>query len=388
MNAARFAAVVAAISVSTAVLLPVDAGESAAATTAGGGRTPVPCDADALADAIKQANGAGGGALDLTAGCTYTLVSPQPGTIDGLPPVTAPIRINGHGATITRSASAGTPAFRVFEVPSASGALTISALTLSNGQTTGADSGAGVFVHDRGTFVATASYLTHNGSGYRGGGIFNDKGSVRISDSTVASNNAFSGGGIDIEDGDLTVSRTSLRDNTVNDPAGGGGALFNLLGTVTLADSTVSGNSGDAVANFEHMRVERTTFRDNTGRAGAALNNVGDLVVNRSLITQNRTTELGGGGIINFQISGILGTARIEDSTISGNTAATSGGGVFVDGGAVTLTRSSVIDNRAANAPGGITNDNGEVALNRSFVAGNSPTNCAGSPKPIAGCDN
>jgi predicted outer membrane repeat protein len=352
------------------------------------GPTPVPCQADALIAAIKSVNAAGGGSLNLAAGCTYTLESAQPNTIDGLPPITAPITINGNNATITRSSNPSTPAFRIFEVPSQPGALTIRALTVSNGHTTGPDNGAGIFAHDGGSVDVNRSRLTRNTADFRGGGIFNDKATVRIDDSAISNNTAFTGGGIDNEDGGLTVSRTLLADNTISEPAGGGGALFNLLGTVTLSDDTVSGNSGDAIANFEHLTIRNTNIKANTGRAGAGINNVGDLEVTHSLLVQNRTTELGGGGLINFRIAGILGTAKLADTIVADNTAATSGGGIFVDGGTVELTRSPVTGNHAATAPGGITNDNGEVTLNASPVTRNTPTNCAGSPTPVPGCVN
>ncbi len=391
MKAARLATVLATTSVLCTAPLSASAGESpqpAPAAVANPAGTPVPCDAGALVAAINQANTVGGGSLDLAAGCTYTLTSPQPDTLDGLPPITTPISINGNGATITRSHTPDTPAFRVFEVPAAGGALTISALTVSNGRTTGPDNGAGVFVHDGGSLTAETSHITRNVADFQGGGVLNDKGTVRITDSTLDNNTAFSGGGVHNEDGELTISRSFLRDNTIGDPGGGGGALFNLLGTVALTDSTVTGNTGDAVANFEHMNVSNTIFSGNTGRAGAAINNVGDLTVSHSLIAQNRTTELDGGGIINFRLAGILGTATIEDTTIRDNVAATSGGGVFVDSGTVTLTRSAVTNNSAANAPGGITNENGEVILNGSAVVQNHPTNCEGSPTPIPDCTN
>jgi predicted outer membrane repeat protein len=353
------------------------------------GRTPVPCRADALIAAIESANAAGGGSLNLTAGCTYTLESAQPGTIDGLPPITAPITINGNNATITRSSNPSAPTFRIFEVPSDPGALTIRSLTVSNGHTTGPDNGAGIFAHDGGSVNVDRSRLTRNVADFRGGGIFNDKATLRITDSAISNNIAFTGGGIDNEDGELTVSRTLVTDNTVNDPsAGGGGALFNLLGTVTMSDDNVSGNTGDAIVNFEHMTIRNTAIKANTGRAGAGINNVGDLEVIRSLLVQNRTTELGGGGLINFRLAGILGTARLVDTIVAGNTATTSGGGIFVDGGTVELTRSPVTDNHAATAPGGITNQQGEVALTASPVTGNTPTNCAGSPTPVPDCVN
>lgn len=103
-------------------------------------QTLVPCNGAMLQTAVANANTAGGGTLNLSSGCTYTLTAPAVGE-NGLVVITAPIRINGNRATITRSSAS---AFRFFQV-GASGNLTLEALTLSNGR---ASNGGAIFVNN------------------------------------------------------------------------------------------------------------------------------------------------------------------------------------------------------------------------------------------------
>ena len=70
----------------------------------------VPCLATALIGAVNSANASGGGTINLSAGCTYTLTVPDNGE-NGLPVVTTRISVNGNGATID-----GSDAVRIFEV--------------------------------------------------------------------------------------------------------------------------------------------------------------------------------------------------------------------------------------------------------------------------------
>jgi len=113
------------------------------------------------------------------------------------------------------------------------------------------------------------------------------------------------------------------------------------------------------------------------------------------------------GGILNAAFNGVFGTARLTDSDVSGNSAASGGGIANVgpmtltrsnvtgnnstgDGGgifnltdrapsgkpiaALTLTDRDVTDNHAGGDGGGIFNQTGnKVTLNQSTVTGNTP---------------
>lgn len=178
----------------------------------------VPCSETALVNAVDAANTAGGGDLVLAPFCTYTLTAAHStggsGGPAGLPNITTPITMTGLVTEITRAANA--PAFRIIEVdgpsqlPSAQGKLTLSTITISNG-----DAGLGV-----------------------GGAIANLGGSVTMTAGGVRGSRASYGGGI-YSDTALTMTASSVTGNTatVN-----GGGIYRNAGSVTLLASNVSGN--------------------------------------------------------------------------------------------------------------------------------------------------
>ena len=261
----------------------------------------VPCDASDLVSAINTANGtSGGGTVTLTSGCTYTLTVANNtitggGGGNGLPAITGNVTIQGNGATITRSAASGTPVFRIFDV-AASGSLTLTSLTVSNG-------------------------LVDNGQ-LGGGGIFND-GTLTISGGTFTGNSSpastgSSGGGIG-NSGTLNVTTSTFTGNTGQE----GGAIFNQR-SATITNSTFSTNvatifGGGALLNAAgSMTVTGDTFTGNSGPGGGAIDNDTALNIGDSTFTGNTAGNNGGGAIGNLSSSAII---TITQSTISGNSA-------------------------------------------------------------------
>ena len=110
--------------------------------------------------------------------------------------------------------------------------------------------------------------------------------------------------------------------------AGAGGAIEND-GTLTITDSTISGNTSYAT--------------------GAIYNNNGTLTITNSTISGNTSYVTGrGGGIASY-----YGTLTITNSTISGNTASRGGGISFTYDGIVTITNSTISGNTATTGDGG-----------------------------------
>lgn len=123
---------------------------------------------------------------------------------------------------------------------------------------------------------------------------------------------------------------------------GEGGSL--TLSNVTMEDSDVS------VDNWSGSTVTLTddTFNED---GGAAINNSGTANLYGDTISNSQAVY--GAGIYNA-IGGIL---SVEDSSISGNLATSTGGGVFNDGTA-TFTNDTLSGDSAGGAGGGIFNGN------------------------------
>jgi hypothetical protein len=190
--------------------------------------------------------------------------------------------------------------------------------------------------------LALNNLTVADGGGLRGNGIYNFSGTVTLSNSTLSGNS--SSGIVNLNGGTVTVSNSTLSGNSAT--SGGGGGIYNIGGTLTVSNSTLSGNSA------------------NDGADGAFSK---------------------GGGIYNNR-----GTATVSNSTLSGNSAAGVGGGIYSEGdgqgtGKLEVSNSTFSGN-SNNGPfsfggGSIHNERGTATLESTIVA-KSPSasgeNCGG----------
>jgi CSLREA domain-containing protein len=208
--------------------------------------------------------------------------------------------------------------------------------------------------------------LTINGNGttntiMSGGGIdrvFNIRGGaiVEFNFITVQNGNINNrGGGIWVESSTLTLNDSLVRNNTsTSGPSGGG--LFNTTGTVTINRSVFTGNTGTGGGAISQETNATMTIRDTT-------------------ISGNTSTARGG-GITNFT----TGTMVIVNSTISGNTASTNGGGVAKNA-TLTIYNSTIANNTTNGNGGGFDNNiSGTVTVVNTIVANNTDANGGQSP--------
>jgi hypothetical protein len=193
--------------------------------------------------------------------------------------------------------------------------------------------------------------------------------------------------GVTVTISGLTVSNGVLNGTTNNHEGGG---IFNA-GTLTVANSTISGNSatglpnnaGGGISNTGTLTISASTISGNMANnnaSGGGIHNTGTLTINGSTISGNSANNStpGGGGIKNE------GTATITSSTISGNTVINSsagkGGGIYNVTGSLTLTSCTVSANNGdTGLGGGIANDS-VTLLNvvNSTISGNAATVGAG----------
>ena len=223
------------------------------------------CLNSSLISSITTANTSTRGAtVTLPRGCTYTLTAANNATDGGtgLPVITGKVTITGNGATIARSAAAGTPAFRIFDVAS-SGSLTLNAVVLANGLANDGQSGGGA-VNSHGTLAVSGSTFTGNQSpaatGVSGGAIASSA-KLTIATSTFSDNLAQEGGGVFTE-GTASITTTTFSNNTAT--IFGGGGIVSAAGTTTVSASTFIGNSGPgggAIDNDATLIVSDSTLR-------------------------------------------------------------------------------------------------------------------------------
>jgi len=170
----------------------------------------------------------------------------------------------------------------------------------------------------------------------------------------------------------VTLSKLTIR----NGLSGSGGGVYNV-GTLTINNSTLSGNA--AVGDLGQC------FFPPCYGTGGGIYNIGALTINNTTLSGNSTggRPAGfGGGIYNHFG---LGPLIISNSTLSGNSAFGSGsrGGGIDNAGALRINNGTLSGNSAGSGGGIYSIPNG-AALQNSIVA-NSPSggNCSGTTKPF-----
>jgi hypothetical protein len=199
--------------------------------------TSVACSELALVNAINAANLAGGGTLNLAAGCTYSITKPYGGSANGLPVITTVITFEGTGTTIRRAPGA-LLSFRILEV-ALKGDLTVKAVTLSDGRAPLLANGGCILNH--GALTLTGSSVLNNIAGASGGGVYNN-GTTTFTSSAINGNSTGllgNGGGIYNNNGTVTSTSTPIENNSA---VLQGGGIFSVGGVVTLTTSPVTAN--------------------------------------------------------------------------------------------------------------------------------------------------
>lgn len=251
---------------------------------------------------------------------------------------------------------------RVFEIQGAKTNVTISGLTIRDGNGVGTD---GFTNSSLGGGIYNASALTISSCTIVGNSV----------DSIIAAQNVHFGGAI-YNAGTLTVSNSILSGNAAGDSGAGGpdglasgypgngGAIYNAYhATATITGSTLTNNvaygsgfyggNGGAIYNVGSLSVGNSTLLDN-----GAIDNFFDLPGHAGGV---------GGGIYN----GYKAILTITSTTLSGNSATELGGGIYSDG-TVALSQTTVTANSAGGEGGGIFNDrHGRLTIQSSLVDGN-----------------
>jgi hypothetical protein len=178
--------------------------------------------------------------------------------------------------------------------------------------------------------------------------------------------NAGSGGGAGIANqGKLKLTNVTLSDN-VNNGNDNGGGLRNL-GSAEFVNSVVDNNesasNAGGIYNRGVLTLTNSTLSNNHAAAGGAIYNQSALALSNVLISQNQANTSAGGGIYNSGLGFNPGIVIDAGSLITGNVAATSGGGIHnASTGQLTLNGTRVVSNTASTFGGGLYSD-GAAAL-------------------------
>ena len=218
--------------------------------------------------------------------------------------------------------------------------------------------------------IITGGSETNNGGG--GGIAFSALyGTGSITNSTITGNavsgsgaNGRGGGVLVFDGGGVSIINSTISDNTSTDSGGGvfGGRLVNL----TVTDSVFSGNDGSAAS--------MTAYGGGLTINGAAPSTRSTLTISGTSFTDNTSGGYGGGVLAQFT------TVDIDDTTLSGNTAARGGGGLSLrTGTSGDVSNTTFVNNATQNRGGGLyINTNDTITAGNLTLTGNSASTLGG----------
>jgi len=232
----------------------------------------------------------------------------------------------------------GTGDVRVFAINSGVTALFNSLIIAKGKVDSNSFYGFGGGVYNNGNLTITNSTLSNN-SAVWGGGIFNYSGSALVvTKSTFSGNSASEGGGGIANSGSLIVKASTISGNLA--AYSGGGVYNNYSGTLALTNSTVSGNSvsgdGGGIYNyFGALTLSNSTISGNSAGLGGGVRNWSGLFKYSNTIIAN--SNLGGDCAVNSSIS-VNTNNLVEDGSCSASLSGDPKLGALADNGGGTQT--------------------------------------------------
>ena len=202
--------------------------------------------------------------------------------------------------------------------------------------------GGGVYVQQGGTFKMHNSSAIISCSANKGGAIFVNGATVNITNCTLKGNEAVSdGGAIYAQKEGSTASTVTISGGTIG-------------GTGTDEKNKVTGKwhfgggifvDNDCTLTLDSVRI----IGNEAWRAGGVRANRSTVKMTNCTIKNNKTTgdDDSGGGVYTF-----MGKLTMTGCTITGNEAATNGGGLNVEGTATNITNCTFTGNTAKNGGG------------------------------------
>jgi CSLREA domain-containing protein len=218
--------------------------------------------------------------------------------------------------------------------------------------------GSGGGIYNGGVLTVTNSKFIENSAMFYGGGILNNTGNLVVDTSSFLGNGGYYGGGIYDR---ANLPTTITQSNFFHNYAVYGGGLYNQVG-MTVSGSAFSGN---LVTSGQYDEVD-----------GGAIYNVGTLMtVNESTFTNNfahhKDATTYGGAFYN------RGTATLNNSTITGNSADL-GGGFYNHSSATLNVYNSIVPDSVSNL--GAYNQSGNITSGSGLNL--SPLGWYGGPTP------
>ncbi len=277
-----------------------------------------------------------------------------------------------------------------------------------NNNTNSSNNGGGVYVHG-GNFNLESGSITTNSSGLNGGGVYINGGNFTLNseDGSITGNSATNGGGVFLNNGNFSLVTGTISGNTTTGNGAGvyltGEDCVYVLTNGTISQNTASGGYGGGVylqnGSFilaEELTDQGSITQNRAARGGGVFISAGgDFTMNGGQVVENSAEYDDGGGVFlaggafvqnggsistNVSVANGGGVCIMSSGTTAGSftmnggriegngkkdgTLTTqNGGGVYIDGGSLTVTDGLISANGAQFDGGGLYILNGAVNM-------------------------
>ena len=267
---------------------------------------------------------------------------------------------------------------------------------------------SGTLYNNDGTLILESCMMSENISTSGGQGIIVNSGNATISDTSITGSPAIDQGPAIINNaGVMTIRSSIIQNNRTNEIIAPGlaGGIVNLEGTLILESVTLVGNSGEfsggiysgggqvsihdsTISNNTSthgaggiqcatgtLTVERSSISKNTGETGGIFSKENDTTIRNSTISENKSSKHSSfaGGISHTSSTEENNLLTLISSTISGNSASKTWGGIAILGGSCEVIYCTITENKSLFESAGIYSSNAEsITIASSIVRDNS----------------
>ena len=288
-------------------------------------------------------------------------------------------------------------------IETAGGTVSLSGGAIVRGNDAGANPGNGGGLHAGGGTVTADGVLFDLNTAVEGGGLWSS-GTIAVSNSEISDNVGTGdaavngGGGFYSEGSTATINDTEFAGNSATGASGSGGNVLVNGGSFTMTGGELTGGTSNRAGGGIEVAAGQATLNgvSVTGNnAGASPGNGGGLhaggnttvTVNGGVYSRNTAVE--GGGLWTADVLNVSGGTVIDGNvaTSDDDAAFEGGGGLFNQGGTMTVDGATISNNTATGngGPGGagsgggaFNNGMGTLAISNSTFSKNSSARAGG----------
>ena len=279
--------------------------------------------------------------------------------------------------------------------------LTLTNVSMADNTTGGSPgNGGGLHITGPGNSMITDCNVIGNRAEAEGGGLWNGTGVMTVSGSMINSNTTVGmganqgGAGIFNAGGTVNINGGTVNGNMTSGMSTSGGGILNDMGILSVTNTELSGNSSiraggaieDNSAAGNTLTLTNVTMNNNTTSSapgnggGLHITGPGNSTITDCTVTNNSAAAEGGGlwnGAGEMTVSG----CSVNGNTTVGDGADQGGAGIFNAGGTLIVMGGTINDNMTSGTStsgGGILNDLGILTVTNTMISGNSSIRAGG----------